>query len=98
GLYHRIKDARATARAAERQLATGADGADAGPPDWNPVLQNAVKALAEQSKDLEITAYLIEALLRKHGFAGLRDGFRLAHQLIEQFWDHLYPLPDEDGV
>jgi type VI secretion system protein ImpA len=68
------------------------------PADWNPVLQNATKALAEQTKDLEITSYLIEALLRKHGFTGLRDGFRLARELAEQFWDHLYPLPAEDGV
>src|SRR5262249_13052992 len=56
------------------------------------------QALAEQSKDLEITAYLIEALVRQHGFAGLRDGFRLAHGLVENHWEGLYPQPDEDGL
>src|SRR5262249_53142662 len=62
------------------------------------VLQLGTKALVEQTKDLEITAYLIEALVRLHGFAGLRDGFRLARELVESYWDGLYPQPDEDGL
>src|SRR5262249_9519457 len=62
------------------------------------VLQLGTKALVEQTKDLEITAYLIEALVRLHGFAGLRDGFRLARGLVENYWDGLYPRPDEDGL
>jgi type VI secretion system protein ImpA len=98
GLYDLIKDARSAARAAERQQLIGSEAAETNPPDWNPVVQNATKALAEKSKDLELTAYLIEALLRKHGFAGLRDGFRLAREVADQFWEKLYPLPDEEGV
>jgi type VI secretion system protein ImpA len=95
--YYAVKDARNAARAAERQLVH--DGEEpAAQADWRPVLQLGTKALAEQTKDLEITAYLIEALVRLHGFAGLRDGFRLARELVEQFWDGLYPLPDEDGL
>jgi type VI secretion system ImpA family protein len=84
-------------RAAERQRM--ADAEDAGDtPDWRPVLRLCLKALSEQSKDLEIAAYVIEALVRLHGFAGLRDGFRLARALVERFWDELHPLPDEDGL
>jgi type VI secretion system protein ImpA len=95
--YYAIKDARNAARVAERQLAL--DGEEpATPADWRPVLQLGTQALAEQSKDLEITAYLIEALVRHHGFAGLRDGFRLARGLVENYWDGLYPQPDEDGL
>jgi type VI secretion system protein ImpA len=95
--YEAIKDARNDARAAERQLVLdGEEPAD--PADWRPILQLGTKALAEQSKDLEITAYLIEALVRQHGFAGLRDGFRLARELVEHYWEGLYPLPDEDGL
>src|SRR5262249_22044787 len=71
-LYDAVKDARSAARAAERQRM--ADAEDAGDtPDWRPVLRLGLKALSEQSKDLEIAAYLIEALVRLHGFAGLRD-------------------------
>src|SRR5262245_17625246 len=94
--YYVIKDARNAARAAERQAVV--PGEETAPPDWRPVLQHATKALAEKSKDLEITAYLIEALVRLHGFSGLRDGFRLARELVERFWEGLYPRPDEDGL
>jgi type VI secretion system protein ImpA len=95
--YYAIKDARNAARAAERQLVLD-DEEPTAQADWRPVLQLGVRTLAEQTKDLEITAYLIEALVRLHGYAGLRDGFRLARELVEQFWEGLYPLPDEDGL
>ncbi len=62
------------------------------------MLQLGPKLLAEQSKDLEIAAWLVEALVRKHGYAGLRDGFRLIRGLVEHFWENLHPLPDEDGL
>jgi type VI secretion system protein ImpA len=95
--YYGVKDARSTARAAERQIVM--DGEEsANPPDWGPVLQRSVPVLAKKSKDLEITAYLIEALVRLRGFPGLRDGFRLARELVERFWDKLHPMPDSDGI
>ena len=99
-VYYAIKDARAKARETERRVVyedeEGATAVTAA--DWRPILELAPKAIAEESKDLEITAFLIEALVRQHGYAGLRDGLRLARELIENFWDHLYPLPDEEGV
>src|SRR5262249_26248011 len=88
-----IRDARRAASDAER----GQDKGDVtATPEWRPVRDRAIKALAEKSKDLEITAYLIEALVRMEGFAGLRDGFRLASDLMEKFWDGIYP-PAVDG-
>jgi type VI secretion system protein ImpA len=98
--YYAVKDARSTARANERLLADAADeDKEKLPrPDWRPVIQHGTKALAEKSKDLEITAYLIEALARLNGFAGLRDGFRLARELCDKYWDNVYPLPDEEGL
>jgi type VI secretion system protein ImpA len=95
-LYYLIKDARSAARAAERRLPES--DADATRADWRPVLKHGQKALAEKAKDLEVTAYVIEALIRLHGFAGLRDGFKLARGLVEQYWDGLYPRPDDDGM
>ena len=44
-----------------------------------------------------MAAYLIEALVRERGFLGLREGFRLVQELIEQYWDGLFPLQDADG-
>ena len=97
-LYYKVRGARTAARAAERQMVMGEDEASGNLPDWRPVLENGIKLLAEVSKDLEITAYVTEALVRLKGFAGLRDGFRLARELVELYWDGLFPMPDEDGV
>jgi type VI secretion system protein ImpA len=95
--YYGVKDARSQARAAERQIVM--DGEEtANSPDWRPVMQRGVQVLSQKSKDLEVTAYLIEGLVRLHGFPGLRDGFRLARELVERYWDGLYPQPDEDGL
>ena len=96
--YSTIKTAREAARAAERQMVWDGDQPVGPPPDWDPVLKLGPEILAEESKDLEIAAWLTEALVREHGFAGLRDGFRLMRELSENFWDDIYPLPDEDGV
>jgi type VI secretion system protein ImpA len=95
-VYYAIKDARNTARAAERQILMGDEGAS--PPEWKPVLRYGQEALAQKSKDLEVVAYVIEALVRLEGFPGLRDGFRLARELVERYWDGLYPTPDEEGM
>ena len=66
---------------------------------WPEVIELSTKVLAEQAKDYEIAAWLCEALLRQHGFAGLRDGFLLARRMAETFWDGLYPGPKpEDRV
>ena len=97
--YYAIKDARSAARAAERNRLWGADEVSAGDrADWRPVVELGVAILAERSKDLEVAAWLTEALLRRHGYAGLRDGFRLLHGLVENFWEDLHPRPDEDGI
>src|SRR5262245_35942232 len=73
-IYQAVRAVRLANRAAERQLLAG----EANPPDWRLVLRRGVEILAERSKDLEIVASMIEALVRLHGFAGLRDGVRLA--------------------
>lgn len=96
-VYYQLKDARSSARAAERSM--DADDETAGlMSDWRTILDVAPKVLATRAKDLEAAAWFAEALLRAEGFAGLRDGFLLIEQLAERFWDGLYPLPDEDGM
>jgi type VI secretion system protein ImpA len=96
-IYYRLSDARSDARAAERRADVEDD--TAGPrADWQLILSLAPKALQEQSKDLELTAWLIEGLVRKeHGFAGLRDGLCLARGLLDRYCDTVFPLKDEDG-
>lgn len=96
--YYAIRDARAAARSSESRLLLGEGDESLSVSDWRPVLDRGLEVLTQKSKDLEITAYVIEALVRLHHFAGLRDGFRLARELVERYWDGLYPTPDEEGL
>ncbi|PKG38771.1 type VI secretion system protein TssA [Psychromonas sp. Urea-02u-13] len=96
--YSQIKDARRAARDAERNNMFDGDNSEA-LEHWQKIFQLAPKVIATQSKDLEIACWLTEALVRKSGFQGLKDGFTLIRQLVENFWEQgLYPIEDEDGV
>lgn len=66
--------------------------------DWNAVIKLTGDALATRTKDLQLAAWLTEAMLRKEGFAGLAGGLTLLRELLEKFWDTLYPeLEDGDA-
>ena len=93
-IYYRMKDARSTARAAERAADADVEQASR-PAEWRLLLDMAQDALARQTKDLEIAAWLTEAALRLHGFAGLRDGFALMDGLVERYWDDLFSVDTE---
>jgi type VI secretion system protein ImpA len=54
--------------------------------------------LRETTKDLEVAAWVTEAYLRSHGLAGLFAGATLIKGLTEQYWDGLFPLPDDYGI
>jgi type VI secretion system protein ImpA len=96
-LYQLLKEDRKTARQLETRIIKG--DTEVPTPEWRPVAEKATKILGDQSKDLEVCAYLIEALVRMHGLAGMRDGYRLARELVERFWDDgLYPSPGEADV
>jgi type VI secretion system protein ImpA len=97
-LYFRLRDARAEARAAERQ-ADAAGEEDAAPrAHWAPVVQLATTLLTTEAKDLEVASWCTEALLRTNGLAGFTAGCELMSGLIENFWDDLYPRPEEEGM
>ena len=96
-LYLQMKDARAEARRLERTIDTDGDGPS---PDssWQIVLESGIEILTSQGKDLEVSAWISEALVRLHGFEGLLSGFKLSQALIKDYWEVIYPLPDEDGM
>jgi type VI secretion system protein ImpA len=95
-IYQTIKEARSTARMIERQQTLLEE--KSAKAAWQTVYQLSLEVLAQQSKDLEVTCWLIEALLREAGFFGLNVGFKFLRNLCEKYWDYLYPLPDEDGI
>jgi type VI secretion system protein ImpA len=64
--------------------------------DWKQVIKLAGESLATKSKDLQLAAWLTEAMLRTEGFAGLLSGLQLLQGLVANFWDTLHP-EIEDG-
>ena len=65
-------------------------------PDWKKVLQLGTEALEKRTKDLQIAAYVTEALGWLEGLDGLRQGFESLRAIQEQFWTSVYPLYDEE--
>jgi type VI secretion system protein ImpA len=64
--------------------------------DWQAVVRLGCEALRTKTKDLQIAAWIAEALGQLHGFAGLRDGFVLLLQLQQRFWADAYPRLEPD--
>jgi type VI secretion system protein ImpA len=95
--FYAIKDARNAARAAERNSLFDGGSSEADD-NWRKIMELAPDILRNNAKDLEIASWYTEALVRRYGFQGLRDGFILLRGLIEQYWENLYPMPDEDGI
>jgi type VI secretion system protein ImpA len=92
GTYDAIQEA----RRADDALAQGDWQRATQVSDWRGVIELATTALATRSKDLQLAAWLLEASIKAHGFAGLRDGLGLMRELMERFWDTVYPEV-EDG-
>lgn len=64
--------------------------------DWPQVIKLTSDAVATKSKDLQLAAWLAEAMLRREGFGGFRATVDAIRGLVDTFWDHLYPEA-EDG-
>ena len=98
-LYFRLRDARSEARAQERMADNDPTATDSGLRHWLTVRELATAALAQDTKDVEIAAWLTESLVRSDGLRGLALGADLLRGLIERFWARdLLPRADEDGV
>jgi type VI secretion system protein VasJ len=59
--------------------------------DWGKVTDLCRDILAEQSKDLLVACYLCTALTRSQGWEGLETGVHVLRDLLETFWDSLFP-------
>lgn len=91
--YDAIKDAREE----EDDLPQGDWTRDRKTADYEAVIRVAGEALAKRSKDLQLAAWLTEALTHREGFGGLARGLELLRGLLEEFWDTVYPPIEEDG-
>ena len=66
--------------------------------DWNQAQTLSVEALTTLTKDLQITAWLMEALTHLQGFDGVKLGFQIFNGLFQNFWETLYPEIDDGDL
>jgi len=94
GVYDEVREA----RRADDNLAQGEWQTELKIADYKKELQLCNDALTTKTKDIQVAAWLTEALTIEHGFAGLRDGIRVLAGLQERFWDTLFPEIDEGDM
>jgi type VI secretion system protein VasJ len=58
---------------------------------WDVVVESATALLAGKSKDLLVASYLSMGLLDQDGYAGLAAGFTACRDILNTFWDNLFP-------
>ncbi|MBU4260558.1 MAG: type VI secretion system protein TssA [Proteobacteria bacterium] len=66
--------------------------------DWEKVLTLSVQALSEKTKDLQIAAWLLEAMTYTEGFTGVNAGLTIITSFMQDFWEHLYPEIEDDDL
>ena len=91
-LHDKIKEARRQ----DDELAQGAWQSERKTANYPLVIKLAQDALATSSKDLQLAAWLTEALIHTEKFPGLLQGLGLCYNLVTTFWDTVYPLIEDD--
>ncbi|MCW1720153.1 type VI secretion system protein TssA [Pseudoalteromonas sp. A3] len=94
--YYALKDLRNQLRAAERNALVDEEGISSLSRDWLPLLEQCSNAIKTESKDIEYLAWFIEGLCRVYSFKGLAFGFKVAHNLLNNYFNELYPSLDDD--
>ncbi|OQY08379.1 MAG: hypothetical protein B6I22_00775 [Desulfobacteraceae bacterium 4572_123] len=93
-VYDEIKEA----RRADDELDRGEWEYEIKVADWDKVMGLCGEALSKRSKDLQIAAWLTEALVRIQGFKGLATGLGILTCFLKDFWDNVYPEIDDDDL
>lgn len=94
GIYDEISEARRS----DKDVAQGEWQTELKIADYRKVISLAVPSLEKDTKDLQIAAWLSEALVKEHGFVGLRDCLKLMVGFQENFWETLHPEIDEGDM
>jgi len=97
-LYAGVHDEIREARRADDPATMGDWQGEFKSADWAGVVSLSTDALKNKTKDLQIAAWLCEALVKEHGFSGLRDGMKVLRGFHELFWDKLYPEIDDGDL
>lgn len=64
-------------------------------PDWRQVLEDALP-LAQRTRDLRLAVLIVRASAHQQGIQGYASALSLVAGLLEQHWDHVFPVLDAD--
>jgi type VI secretion system protein ImpA len=93
-VYDKIREARRE----EEVLPQGDWSREIKKADYPLVIKLATEVLTTKTKDLQIAAWLTEAILFREHIAGLREGLELLKSYVENFWDTIHPEIEDDDV
>ncbi|MGC1614851.1 MAG: type VI secretion system protein TssA, partial [Candidatus Acidiferrum sp.] len=93
-VYDKIREARRE----EDVLPQGDWSREVKKADFLLVIKLSTEALSTKSKDLQLAAWLTEAIMFRDHVAGLREGLDLLRGFMETFWDTLYPEIDDGDL
>jgi len=84
------------ARREDLELPAGGLATERKVADWPQVVKLSSQLISTETKDLQLTAWLTEALLKRDGLAGLTTGLEALRGILDRYWDGCYPAWDED--
>jgi type VI secretion system protein VasJ len=77
--------------AIEAELQKLSSPTSSGGADWNKIARLGEEILEKKSKHLLVTGYLNLALFKTSGLRGLADGVHALREMIETWWETMYP-------
>src|SRR5687768_11123948 len=90
--YDQVKEARRE----DLDLPPGGLATDRKVADWPQVVKLSGHLLSAETKDLQLAAWLTEALLKRDGLAGLTTGLESLRAILDKYWEGCYPAWDEE--
>ena len=90
--YEQVKEARRE----DLVLPEGGLATDRKVADYNVALKLSRTLLEKETKDLQLAAWLAEAMLKREGLIGLATGLHVVGGILDSFWDGCFPAWDED--
>lgn len=94
-VFDQIREAR---RADDPSLSQGEWQTELKVADWRQVIGLGSEVMIGRSKDLQLAAWMGEALIAREGMAGATQAFALINGLLETYWDSLFPVVEEDDM
>ena len=91
--YDQVKEARRE----DLELPAGGLATERKVADWPQVVKLSTQLVSTETKDLQLTAWLAEALLKRDGLAGLITGLEGLRGILDRYWDGCFPAWDEDA-